>query len=86
MNAISPANAAVSFDREGTFPEHLAPLRDALSKRRQDKIAGRPKWLNEGNVRSDLMERRRPLMDAWGAFCSGPERGNAVPLHRASLR
>jgi integrase len=30
--------------------------------------------------RTDLLERRRTLMDAWAAFCSTPVSGNAVAL------
>lgn len=32
--------------------------------------------------RSDLLERRRPLMESWGAFCARPAGGNVVPLRR----
>ena len=32
--------------------------------------------------RSDLLERRRALMAAWGAHCSRPAGGNVIPLHR----
>ena len=33
-------------------------------------------------ARTDLLERRRPLMEAWATFCTRPAGGNVIPLHR----
>jgi integrase len=35
--------------------------------------------------RSDLLEKRRSLMEAWGAFCIGPA-GNVVPMTRKAVQ
>jgi integrase len=34
-------------------------------------------------ARSDLLERRRRLMDDWAKFCGTPSRGKVVPIRRA---
>jgi integrase len=32
--------------------------------------------------RDTALERRRPLMEAWAAFCAGPAEGNVLPLRK----
>ena len=57
-----------------TFPSAVLEL--ALAHVNKDKV-------ESAYQRSDLFERRRELMDAWGSFCSGT--GNVIELAPARL-
>jgi integrase len=56
-----------------SFPRELAE--HALSHQIGDKV-------EQAYRRDDALERRRPLMDAWCAFCKQQYEGNVVPLRR----
>lgn len=59
------------------YPRELAEA--ALAHTLKDKTEA-------AYARSDLLDKRRSLMAAWGAFCSRPEApaGDVVPMRRAS--
>jgi integrase len=59
---------------EHGFPRELAEL--ALGHRVGDDTEG-------AYARSDLLERRRPMMTAWAAHCTGTAVAEVVPLRRA---
>lgn len=58
-----------------TRPEGREVVEAALAHSLRDKVEA-------AYARTDLLERRRPLMEAWGAFCTRPAGSNVVPLHR----
>jgi len=58
-----------------TRPEGREVVEAALAHTVRDKVEA-------AYQRSDLLERRRPLMEAWAAHCTRPVGGNVVPLHR----
>jgi integrase len=58
-----------------TRPEGREVVEAALAHTIKDKVEA-------AYQRSDLLERRRPLMEAWGAFCTRPAGGNVIPLRR----
>jgi integrase len=60
-----------------TRPEGREVVEAALAHSIRDKVEA-------AYQRSDLLERRRPLMEAWGTFCTRPAGGNVIPLHRDS--
>ena len=33
-------------------------------------------------ARSDLLEKRRKLMDAWAAYCAAPAAENVIPMRK----
>jgi len=60
-----------------TRPEGREVVEAALAHAVRDKVEA-------AYQRSDLLERRRGLMEAWGAFCTKPGGGKVVHLHRAA--
>lgn len=58
-----------------TRPEGREVVEAALAHSIRDKVEA-------AYQRSDLLERRRPLMEGWGSFCTRPTGGNVIPLHR----
>jgi len=54
------------------WPDTLSEL--ALAQVDRDKVRA-------AYARADLIEQRRPMMEAWGRFCAGQE-GAVVPLRR----
>ena len=58
-----------------TRPEGREVVEAALAHSIRDRVEA-------AYQRSDLLERRRALMSAWGAHCSRPAGGNVIPLHR----
>ena len=58
-----------------SFPRELAE--HALSHVIGDKA-------EQAYRRDDALERRRPLMEAWAAFCEAPAGANVVPMRKAT--
>lgn len=61
-----------------TRPEGREVVEAALAHAVRDKVEA-------AYARTDLLERRRPLMEAWGTFCTRPAGGNVIPLHREAV-
>ena len=57
------------------FPRELAE--EALAHTLKDKTEGAYR-------RSDLLERRRPLMEAWAAYCGKEATGKVISLRDAA--
>lgn len=58
-----------------TRPEGREVVEAALAHTVRDKVEA-------AYARTDLLERRRPLVEAWATFCTRPAGGNVIPLHR----
>ncbi len=58
------------------FPGELAEM--ALAHAVADKVEAAYR-------RGDQVEKRRPLMEAWGAFCAAQPHGNVTALHPAGI-
>jgi integrase len=56
-----------------TRPEGREIIEAALAHSAQNKVEA-------AYARTDLLERRRPLMEAWGSFCSYLPDANVIPL------
>jgi integrase len=61
-----------------TRPEGREVVEAALAHSVRDKVEA-------AYARTDLLERRRPLMEAWGTFCTRPAGGSVIPLRREAV-